>query len=102
MTIVIFGVFIFSVLAFRLMNALHLHRWQVSAGLLVLGVLLHVIGAYLTKAFIQRRAPDFANDQDWELTAGLGIVPKWVSALGLLALSAVVTAVVPWIVAIFR
>lgn len=102
MAIVICGVLILAVLSFRLMTAFHLQRWQITAALLVLGVFLHVFSAFLTKAFIQRRALDFANDQDWELTAGLGIVPKWVSAIGLVALSAVVTAVLPWVVAIFR
>jgi len=102
MMIIIVGVFVLSVVAFRLTNTLHLARWQVSAGLLLLGALLYVLNAYLIRFFIQRRAPQFANDRDWELTAGLGIVPKWVSALVLLAISAIITAVLPWVVALFR
>jgi hypothetical protein len=34
----------------------------------------------------------------WEMTAGMGIVPKWVSVIGLLAVSAFIVAVVPWLV----
>ena len=41
---------------------------------------------------------DISGFQNWELTAGTGIVPKWVSWLGLLAISALITAILPWII----
>ena len=38
----------------------------------------------------------------WEMTADLGIVPKWVSMIGLLSISALITAVVPWIIELIK
>jgi hypothetical protein len=35
--------------------------------------------------------------QLWELTAGLGMVPKWVSLIGILAISAAITASGSWV-----
>jgi hypothetical protein len=34
--------------------------------------------------------------------AGTGIVPKWVSSIGLISISAAIAAVLPWIVAILK
>ncbi len=64
-------------------------------GLIVTAVILYVGNALLIKWFIDRRAPGLL-DADlalptprdgepylWERTAGTGIVPRWVSILGL-------------------
>jgi hypothetical protein len=59
--------------------------------------------------FYQKKTPDFASTdeafpgvQKWELTAGIGVAPKWVSIIGLLSISAIITEVVPWIVAFLK
>jgi hypothetical protein len=36
------------------------------------------------------------------LTAGLGIVPKWISAIGLLLISALITAILPWVIELLK
>ncbi len=77
--------------------------------MLVIAAVLYVTNVLLVKYYIERRAPwaasheeVFPGVQTWELTAGLGIVPKWVSIIGMLAISAVITAVAPWVIALFR
>src|SRR3989339_879141 len=105
MTTIILGAFIFAVISFRIMRHFGIHRWQVSIGLLILAVFLYVLNISLIRYFIRKRASDFASSEEgvpgiqkWEVTAGLGIVPKWVSFIGLLFVSALITAVLPWIV----
>lgn len=68
--------------------------------------MVHMSGiATLIQLFIKKRAPACASREEvvsnveaWELTAGVGIVPKWVSWIGLWAISALITALLPWIV----
>ena len=101
--------FFLAVVADRIQRNIGLEKWQVSLMMLGLAVLLYVTNVFLIKYFIRKRTPELATDEEvlpgvqaWEITAGLGVVPKWVSFLGLLSISAVVTAVVPWIIALFR
>ncbi len=84
----------------RVTRGFQLEKWQVSLGLIALSLILYVISCFLIRYFIGKRAPEFASDEHWESTAGLGIVPKWVSVLGLLSISAFITAVMPLVVAI--
>lgn len=106
---VLLGVFVLSVAAMKITRYFQLEKWQVSVGLLFLAVVLHLVSATLTQLFIKKHAPDFASTnevipgvQAWELTTGLGIVPKWVSCIGLLAISALVTAVWPWVIGVMK
>ena len=71
--------------------------------------LFYLLNISLIQYFIKRKNPDFASNEEtfsnikkWELTAGTGIVPKWVSIIGLLSISAFVTAVVPWIIVFLK
>ena len=98
MTIIIVGFVVMSVLAMRTVRYFGLERWHVSTALLLLGAALYVVNALLIHHYIRSRARFFATDDRWEFTAGLGIVPRWVSVIGLLAISAVAAALVPWIV----
>lgn len=96
--IILLGLFAFSVGAMRAVRAFGLARWQVALALVAVAAALYLANAVLIHHFIRRRAPEFANARDWDLTAGLGIVPRWVSALGLLAISALGAALLPWLV----
>jgi len=102
MTIILIGTFVFAVLAMRIMRAFSLEKWQVSIGLLVLAAILYILNIILIRYYIKLRTPEFANDEDWDKTAGLGIVPRWVSVIGLLSISALITAILPWIIALFK
>lgn len=102
MWIVTAGVFFFGVLAMRSVHAFAIPKWQASVALAVLGVALHIANVVLIRRYIRVRAPEFANDETWEHTAGLGIVPKWVSILGLLGIAAVIAALLPWFIAGIR
>jgi len=66
--------------------------WVAGVVLCVAGVGLYLGNVLLIRSYIIKRAPGFANDRMWEMTAGTGIVPKWVSFLGLLAIPAFIAA----------
>lgn len=66
--------------------------WMYHVSVICIGFVLYVINSILTKVFIKRHAADCASNEEvmpgvqkWELTAGRGIVPKWVSCIGLFA-----------------
>lgn len=71
-------------------------------------------GCYLVnvgpiKHFIRKRMPELASPeevfpgvQQWELTAGLGVVPTWVSWIGLASIASVIALAVPFIVGLLR
>jgi len=105
MLTIFLSVFVLAVVAMRITRFYDLEKWQVSVGLLVLAGILYIVNITLIQFFIKKRAPDFAlsdevmpSVQAWELTAGLGIVPKWVSWIGLWAIAAFITAVLPWVI----
>ena len=107
MKFILLGFFAFAVVETQISRQFALEKWQVSIGFLCLAVVLHFLNAGLVQFFIKKRAPDYASSdevapglQAWELTAGLGIVPKWVSWIGLLAISALLATVWPWIVGV--
>lgn len=109
MKIIIIGTFIFAVAAMRITRYFGFEKWQVAVGLAGVAILLYVANVILIRHFIKKRTPEFAlsdeilpDIQKWELTAGLGVVPKWVSIIGLLSISALITACLPWIIAIFK
>jgi len=73
----------------------------VFALLLACGIALYIANALLINFFISKNSPEFANreiafgdTESWELTAGTGIVPRWVSYLGLWAIASLVASFV--------
>lgn len=109
MKIIIIGIFVFAVAAMRIARYFEFEKWQVSFGLIGMAILLYLVNVILIRYFIKKKTPGFASSekvlpdmQKWELTAGLGIVPKWVSVIGLLSISALLTACLPWIIVLFK
>ena len=51
-----------------------------------IGLAMYFANIALIRLFISHRAPSTLIDDTWEQTAGKGIVPKWVSALGLVGM----------------
>jgi hypothetical protein len=109
MVSVIIGIVVLSVIAMNVTRAFGLEKWQTSLGLTVLGIFLYLANVVIIKHYIGKRAPEFASTeevlpgvQQWELTAGIGIVPKWVSKIGLLAVSALITAILPWLITLAK
>lgn len=49
------------------------------------GVVFYFVNVGLITAYLHRRAPNSLARGRWEETAGTGLVPKWVSEIGLLA-----------------
>ena len=50
------------------------------------GLLAYLGNITLIRFFISRRAPSTLVNDAWEETAGKGIVPKWVSVLGMIGM----------------
>jgi hypothetical protein len=77
--------------------------WVGSIVSALLGVALYVISGLLVPHYIVRRAPRaFHTAEAWEATAGTGVVPKWVSLLGLLAVAAALASVIPIVACALR
>jgi hypothetical protein len=51
-----------------------------------IGLAMYMANVALIQLFISRRAPSTLINDNWNLTAGPGIVPKWVSILGLVGM----------------
>lgn len=52
-----------------------------------IGLVLYLTNVFLIRWFIAKRAPLMLHDDDWEETAGTGIVPRWVSEIGLIGIA---------------
>lgn len=109
MKVIVIGTFVLAVLAMRITRYFDLEKWVVSLALIGLAAVLYVVNVTLIQYYIKKRAPDFASGEEvvpgvqtWELTAGLGVVPRWVSVLGLLSVSALITAVLPWLIELVK
>lgn len=93
----------------RITRYFGLEKWQVSLGFVFFAIVLYCTNVFLIRHFIKKQTPDFNSTeevipgiQNWEITAGLGIVPKWVSFIGLLSISSLITAVLPWIILLIK
>ena len=98
-------------MGFALLNPTYylLEKWKVSLGIIGLAVLLYLLNIVLIHYFIKKKILSFASSkevipdvQKWELTAGIGIVPKWVSVIGLFSISALITAILPGVIEFFK
>lgn len=55
-----------------------------SASLLIaMGLSAHALSVILIAHYLRRRAPESFTNETWENTAARGVVPPWVSKLGL-------------------
>jgi hypothetical protein len=66
--------------------------WVAGVVLCIGGVGLYMGNVLPIRSYVIKRSPELANDEMWEMTVGTGIVPKWVSFLGLLAIPAFIAA----------
>ena len=60
--------------------------WIAGLILCLMGVGFYFLNAFLIQHYIKKEMHDSLEDGSWEVTAGLGIVPRWVSYIGLLAI----------------
>lgn len=87
--------------------------WTGGVFLFLLGVILYIINVRLIVYFIDSKVPGLLNidlmlpppekgeEYLWEKTAGTGIVPKWVSWIGLSAIACGVGILI-WFVVLIR
>ncbi len=68
--------------------------WAYHVLVVSVGIVLYLANNFVIVGYIRKRAPEFASKQEaflgvqkWELTAGLGIVPTWVSFVGLASMA---------------
>lgn len=98
------ALFLAITFGFLVTRVLEWPLWSSSVLLVILSLVLYLASNFLIVHYIRSRAPDMATNgsseiqgledvQVWELTAGLGIVPKWVSFLGLLPFSCIIAAI---------
>jgi len=66
-------------------------------------------GCWLTRYYIMKRAPEFAGDEEvfsgiqkWELTAGTGTVPKWISRIGFLSFACLISLAFPFMAVLVK
>ena len=104
---IISWVFLLSVAAVNIMREFELQKWIVSLILLFIGIFLYLVSNFLIRHYIKKNAPEFATNKEylpgqqaWETTAGLGVVPKWSTYIGLVGIAAFITAIVPWLLAL--
>jgi hypothetical protein len=103
------GIFIFTVAAMPITRHFGPEKWQVSLLFVGLAVLLYLLNVGLIQYFINKRTPDFASSEEgipgvqkWEMTAGIGIVPRWVSVIGLISISSLITAGLFWFIGLVK
>jgi hypothetical protein len=93
--------------AAALVNNMGLPKWSYYACLVLIGAAGLIICQVFTMTFIKRRAPALATNEKlvgkkpaWRATAGMGIVPQWVSLIGLMPFSSGVALLYPVIASI--
>lgn len=75
-------------------NAVGLPRVLMSLSAIAAGIGMNVINRILITAYIEKKTPEFNNPIMRDLTAGTGIVPKWVSLLALVGYILVIAGIV--------
>ncbi len=77
-----------------IVRALQWPYWAYHVLVICVGIVLYLVNNFLIVGSIRRRAPEFASSEEalpglqkWELTAGTGIVPKWVSFIGVVSIA---------------
>jgi len=58
------------------------------------GILLYFANIFLIRSYIAKRAPKTLDNESWELTAGTGIVPRWVSVIGLFGMGFILAGLI--------
>jgi len=80
--------------ALSMVRALDWPHWAYHILAISVGTVLWLLHGVLVWCFVRTRSPEFASNQEiapgvrkWELTAGTGIVPRWVSIIGLVGIA---------------
>jgi hypothetical protein len=68
----------------------YVFAWSVAG----VGLAMYVGNIGLIYVYIKHRAPSALVDDTWEDTAGKGIVPQWVSVLGLIGTGLILSGLI--------
>jgi hypothetical protein len=68
--------------------------YSFAYSLSAVGLLACSVNAILITSFLSRRTPSMLEEDTWELTAGTGVVPRWVSIIGLIGVGLVPSGLV--------
>ena len=92
-----------------LVRAIGWPYWSYHVLALGIGAVCYVVSGMLTHAYIEKRAPEFLRDgevmpgvKNWELTAGVGIVPRWVSLIGVIGMGFALASPFELLASLFR
>jgi len=83
-----------------LIKYLGVHCLWGAAALFGWTLFAYFLNVRLIVFYISKIDPEMMRDGSWELTAGTGVVPKWVSWLGLSTVPAAIAGVL-WILAYY-
>ena len=83
--ILFLGVFFFIGAKYLTMKT-ETEPWIAGLILCLMGVGFYFLNTFLIHHYIKKEMPDSLEDGSWEITSGLGIVPQWVSFIGMLAI----------------
>jgi len=99
---VLLGSLPLGIISAILVSSMGLPSWTYYACLIFIGGAFFDTAHVLTQTFIRKRSPDFLSSekvfggmQPWEMTAGTGIVPRWVSLIHMLAFSSLLALFFP-------
>ena len=78
--------------------------------LIVVGIFLYIFNVVLIRSFLKKGVPEILDDKSkdyhgnylWEHTAGTGVVPKWVSLIGLFAIPIFILGLILIIISFFK
>ena len=71
-------------------------------GVLIAGAILYFFNVFLIYLYHSRRTPELLANDTWDITAGTGIVPMWVSKIGLLASGLIPSGIVLVVLVFFE
>lgn len=87
---------------------------KLATSFIIIGIILYISNVLLIKYYIDKNAPGLleidamlpppppGGEYLWEKTAGTGIVPKWVSIIGLLAIPLFIIGIIVLIIILIR
>jgi hypothetical protein len=102
MKTVLLGIVVFSIVTMELTSLFNVENWQISTGFIVLAVVLYFTTDLMARYFIKKGSSEVAGDETGGITEGHVAFPPWLRTVGLLAISAFLTAGAPWLIDFIR
>jgi hypothetical protein len=102
MKIVLIGIIAFSFLAMEITSYFDVANWQISAGFILLAVMFYSTTDLMARYYIKKGTSEGIGEGTEETTESHVIFPQWLRVIGLLAISSLITAGAPWVIAFIK